>query len=171
MRTVTRRRGTAAAAAAGALLCLLTACAEEAVSPLPVQPPTATTATLAPSAASAPSASSASPRPTPARTRSTDAVASATTSPSRSTACLGPVRYVVPVDEQELALLKSLCLATGGILRLEGIGPGLVTVDRPDLVSLSYEAGIVDVRFVRAGTVTVTVPYEGRTYRITVVAG
>ncbi|WP_225319848.1 hypothetical protein [Micromonospora aurantiaca (nom. illeg.)] len=71
--------------------------------------------------------------------------------------------------ETELALLKSLCFAAGGILRIRGIGPGEVTVDREDLVSRSYEAGVVDIRFVRTGTVVVTIPQDGRTYPITVV--
>jgi hypothetical protein len=37
------------------------------------------------------------------------------------------------------------------------------------LVSQSYEGGVVDIRFVRAGTVTVTIPMEQQTYTITVV--
>ena len=55
------------------------------------------------------------------------------------------------------------------MLRIQGIGPGLVTVDRPELVSQQYEAGVVDIRFVRPGTVAVMVPKEGREHTITVV--
>ena len=79
------------------------------------------------------------------------------------------MRYDLVLAETELALLKSLCFATGGVLRIRGIGPGQVTVDREELVSRSYEAGVVDIRFVRAGTVVVTIPQDGRTYPITVV--
>ncbi|WCN83650.1 hypothetical protein [Micromonospora sp. LH3U1] len=55
------------------------------------------------------------------------------------------------------------------MLRIQGIGPGLVTVDRPELVSQQYEAGVVDIRFVRPGTVDVTIPQQDREHTITVV--
>ncbi|MEU4337367.1 hypothetical protein AB0F59_22430 [Micromonospora lupini] len=84
-------------------------------------------------------------------------------------ACQGAVRYDLPLAETEVELLKSLCFATGAVLRIQGIGPGLVTVDRPELVSQQYEAGVVDIRFVRPGTVGVTIPKEGREHTITVV--
>lgn len=79
------------------------------------------------------------------------------------------MRYDLPLAETEIELLKSLCFATGAVLRIQGIGPGLVTVDRPDLVSQHYEAGVVDIRFVRPGTVAVTIPKDGREHTITVV--
>ncbi len=84
-------------------------------------------------------------------------------------ACQGAVRYDLPLAETEIELLTSLCFGTGAVLRIQGIGPGLVTVDRPDLVSQQYEAGVVDIRFVRTGTVAVTIPKEGREHTITVV--
>ncbi len=65
--------------------------------------------------------------------------------------------------------MRSLCFATGGVLRIQGIGPGQVEVDQEHLVSRSYEAGVVDIRFVRAGTVVVSIPQDGRTYPVTVV--
>ncbi|EEP74497.1 hypothetical protein MCAG_04824 [Micromonospora sp. ATCC 39149] len=71
--------------------------------------------------------------------------------------------------ETELALLPAMCFATGAVLAIRGIGPGEVTVDREDLVSRSYEAGVVEIRFVRAGTVVVLIPQEGTTYPLTVV--
>lgn len=71
--------------------------------------------------------------------------------------------------DTELELLRSLCFATGAVLRIQGIGPGLVTVDRPDLVSQHYEAGVVDIRFVRPGTVAVTIPKDDRAHTIDVV--
>jgi hypothetical protein len=36
-------------------------------------------------------------------------------------------------------------------------------------VSQNYEAGVVDLRFVRPGTVTVSIPQDEQTYTITVV--
>lgn len=79
------------------------------------------------------------------------------------------MRYDLPLAETELELLRSLCFAAGAVLRIQGIGPGLVTVDRPELVSQHYEAGVVDIRFVRPGTVDVTIPQQDREHTITVV--
>ncbi|AXO37599.1 hypothetical protein [Micromonospora sp. B006] len=182
MREPPRRR--AAVVAALAVLAGTPACADRPVSPLPVRPPV--TSAAAPSAATTPAALTPAPgvsgvaapsRATPANSpaRSRPPAAPRTTRPTppvRTTppaACLGPVRYDLVLAETELALLKSLCFAAGGVLRIQGIGPGEVTVDREDLVSRNYEAGVVDIRFVRTGTVVVTIPQDGRAYPITVV--
>ncbi|MFF4892587.1 hypothetical protein [Micromonospora chersina] len=166
-----------AALAAGALTALVvvagtSACADRPVSPLPVRPPAPAASTVgaaAPPTTAAALETSTGTRPSrsPAPPRSRTARPPAST--ALPSACLGAVRYDLVLAETELALLKSLCFATGGVLRIRGIGPGLVTVDRTDLVSRSYEAGVVDIRFVRAGTVVVTIPQDGRTYPITVV--
>ncbi|WP_422739527.1 hypothetical protein ACN263_10030 [Micromonospora sp. WMMD729] len=152
------------------------ACGAEAVSPLPVQPPGPTPSTPTPSAISATPAPAASPsRPPPPSGRPPApskpwGTPRTTPPPTPATpACLGAVRYDLPLAETEIELLRSLCFATGAVLRIQGIGPGLVTVDRPELVSQQYEAGVVDVRFVRPGTVAVTIPKEGREHTITVV--
>ncbi|MGV9369378.1 hypothetical protein ACWIGG_11620 [Micromonospora aurantiaca (nom. illeg.)] len=164
------------------------ACADRPVSPLPVRPAVTSAVAVAPPTAATTPAPNPAPRgastpvpepsgaaPTSPGTRSRPPVvppATRPTPPVRTTApaaCFGPVRYDLVLAETELALLKSLCFAAGGILRIEGIGPGEVTVDREDLVSRSYEAGVVDIRFVRTGTVVVTVPQDGRAYPITVV--
>ncbi|WP_328655129.1 hypothetical protein OG598_15805 [Micromonospora sp. NBC_00330] len=159
------------------------ACGADAVSPLPVQAPGPTRTTPTPSTISTTSAIPAStgspsrppptsarpaaPPPAPTRTRGTPRT---TPPPTDATpACQGAVRYDLPLAETEIELLKSLCFATGAVLRIQGIGPGLVTVDRPDLVSQHYEAGVVDIRFVRPGTVAVTIPKDGREHTITVV--
>jgi hypothetical protein len=44
-----------------------------------------------------------------------------------------------------------------------------VTATPADLVAQSYEAGVVDLRFLRPGTVTVRIPQEDRTHTIEVV--
>lgn len=155
------------------------------VSPLPVQPPTTMAgatgppASPTPSAAPSPSSPPAPPvvvptsrRPPPVTpaTTITRRTPPATRSPSGLPGtCHGAVRYDLVLAETELALLTSLCFATGGVLRIIGIGPGEVTVDREDLVSRSYEAGVVDIRFVRPGTVAVRIPQGGTTHEITVV--
>ncbi|MFG1660282.1 hypothetical protein ACGFIY_27445 [Micromonospora chersina] len=173
------RRGRRRAAPALATLAVLAgtpACADRPVSPLPVRPPAPAASTVGaapPPTTTVPGTStgtrpSRSPAPSPP-TRSRTVRPRASASTALPSACLGAVRYDLVLAETELALLKSLCFATGGVLRIRGIGPGLVTVDRADLVSRSYEAGVVDIRFVRAGTVVVTIPQDGRTYPITVV--
>ncbi|GAB3844097.1 hypothetical protein GCM10029963_20180 [Micromonospora andamanensis] len=101
--------------------------------------------------------------PHPARSTRTP-----TPTATTSAVCLGAVRYELPLSDPG-PLPSSLCFATGGVLRLAGIGPGEVTVDREDLVDSQYEAGVVDLRFVRTGTVDVFVPREAGTHVITVV--
>ncbi|WP_216592532.1 hypothetical protein [Verrucosispora sioxanthis] len=85
-----------------------------------------------------------------------------------SESCLGAVRYELPLSDPG-PLPSSLCFATGGVLRLRDIGPGEVTVDREDLVDSNYEAGVVDLRFLRTGTVDVFIPREAGTHVLTVV--
>ncbi|WP_327031815.1 hypothetical protein [Micromonospora ureilytica] len=159
------------------------ACGADAVSPLPVQPPGPTRSTPTVPAASSisaiPTPTWSPPRPPPTSTRPVAAPPAPTrprgtprTTPpptDATPACQGAVRYNLPLAETEIELLKSLCFATGAVLRIQGIGPGLVTVDHPALVSQQYEAGVVDIRFVRPGTVAVTIPKEGREHTITVV--
>ncbi|MDG4809160.1 hypothetical protein O7634_20620 [Micromonospora sp. WMMD1120] len=162
----------------------VTACGADAVAPLPAQPgaptpsaspspsptpptPSVTPDTSRPPTRPPPAAGLPAP-PAPTRTRGTPP--RPTPAPSTPTSsCLGAVRYDLPVADTELELLRSLCVATGAVLRIQGIGPGLVTVDRPELVAQHYEAGVVDVRFLRPGTVDVMIPKDERTYTITVV--
>lgn len=165
--------------AAALLLVPVTGCAAP-VAPLPVRAPTPTPAipttapptTVAPTPAGPPpgtvGALPTRPAPAPSTPDRTPGTRSPSASP-RPSACLGPVRYDLVLADTELALLTSLCLGVGGVLRLQGIGPGEVTVDREDLVDQNYEAGVVDLRFLRAGTVGVSIPYEGTTYLVTVV--
>ncbi|MGW2621572.1 hypothetical protein [Micromonospora taraxaci] len=178
------RRAVGRAVTAIAATVTVAACGSDAVSPLPVQPPVPSPSTSAVAVAPAPTPSvtpgaSRSPTrpppaaeppvpPAPIRTRGTPP--RPTPSPTTPTSsCLGAVRYDLPVADTELELLRSLCFATGAVLRIQGIGPGLVTVDRPELVSQHYEAGVVDIRFVRPGTVAVTIPKDDRAHTITVV--
>ncbi|MFY1599324.1 hypothetical protein [Micromonospora sp. WMMD737] len=160
------------------------------VSPLPVQAPASRSpgpaspspSALPPSASPPPSTPGRPPgtsavvppsrRPPPAAPPTTAAgrTPTATRSPGELPGtCFGAVRHDLVLAETELALVRSLCFATGGVLRIVGIGPGEVGVDREDLVSRSYEAGVVDIRFVRPGTVDVLIPQGGTTHTVTVV--
>nr|BFE72252.1 hypothetical protein GCM10020092_055530 [Actinoplanes digitatis] len=77
--------------------------------------------------------------------------------------------HTIDAAADELSLIPAMCVGTGAVLRIENIGPGEVTIDSPDLVAQHYEAGVVEVRFVRRGTVVVTIPQGGDAYDITVV--
>jgi hypothetical protein len=141
------------------------ACGSDPVSPLPIQAPSAP-GTAAPSQTPPSNAPPQGHNP-PVVQRPPTTKAPRPTSPTSS--CLGAVRYDIDLHNTELALLRSMCFATGGVLRLQSIGPGLVTVEPASLVSHYYEAGVVDIRFLRRGTVTVTIPQEQQTYTFTVV--
>ncbi|MBB5873994.1 hypothetical protein F4553_007428 [Allocatelliglobosispora scoriae] len=139
------------------LVLAVAGCGSDLVSPLPVAAPGPSPSTVVtPGPAPSPSPS----RPTPTRARP---------SPSARSACWGAIQHDLDLRTTELALVRSMCFAVGGILRVQGIGPGELTVEPERLVSSNYEAGVVDIRFVRPGTVTVTIPQQGRLYPITVV--
>jgi hypothetical protein len=145
------------------------ACGSQPVSPLPVQAGTATPG----KSVSPPATASTPPANAPPQGQSPPAVQRPRTTAPRPTGptstCKGAIRYTVDLQNTELALLKSMCFATGAVLRLRSIGPGLVTVTPASLVSQSYEAGVVDIRLVRPGTATVNIPQDEQTYTVTVV--
>lgn len=162
----------------------LAACGGPAVSPRPAQAAeNATSAAPSRTMSTAPSASARAGNPEPGAVRqpagqrpvrtSKPAPAQPNTSEPTSTkptgTCFGAVRHDLDLHNNELALIKSMCFHTGGVLRLQGIGPGLVTATPERLVSSNYAGGVVDLRFVRPGTVTVTIPQDEQTYTITVV--
>jgi hypothetical protein len=71
--------------------------------------------------------------------------------------------------DTELALVSSICLAVGGVLRVEGTGPGTVSADPPDAASCQYEAGVEWCRFLSTETVNVSIVRDEQTYVIPVV--
>lgn len=177
-------RGRLTAGVLAASLAVAGCAAESPVSPLPIE---AATAGAVPSL-SAGSSPSATPSATPPEAPSASlrqaapsrigGTATSSPRPNRTTpappstlpsSCQGAVVYTIDVATEELALVRGLCLAVGAVLRIEHIGPGEVTTDSPDLVDQHYEAGIVEIRFVRPGTVVVTIPQDGRPYRVPVV--
>ncbi|MEV4622456.1 hypothetical protein AB0J74_27560 [Asanoa sp. NPDC049573] len=151
--------GTAAACGVGKI----------AVAPLPIESAAATTAAAGPAPSSiAPPTAASLPSPRPPRSRP-QVPPKPSPTPTLDASCFGPVRYELKIAETEFDLLKSLCFTAGGILRLQGIGPGLVTVDPDELVSSAYEAGVVDIVFLRPGTVEVTIAHADRIDILTVV--
>jgi hypothetical protein len=158
------------------------ACAGEPLNPIPVQaagaesaeptgrppgrPSTPASTAHSPPGAGEPTAARQPVRKQPVRTATTTTTTKGSEPPS---SCHGAVQYDVDLQNTELALMTSMCFRAGAVLRLQGIGPGLVTSTPASLRSQSYEAGVVDIRFIRPGTVTVTIPQEEQTYTITVV--
>ena len=154
----------------------LAACATDPVAPLPAEAaPPAASATADPLLTASPGASASTGASTPRGAAPPAAVRPAKPTTTRPTStkppstCLGAVRYDLDLQNTVLDLVRSMCFHTGGVLRLKGIGPGLVTSQPTSVVSQSYEAGVVDLRFIRAGTATVTIPQNEQTHTITVV--
>ncbi|WP_246002440.1 hypothetical protein [Allorhizocola rhizosphaerae] len=68
--------------------------------------------------------------------------------------------YDLHLQTTELSFIKSMCFAVGGILRIRSLGPGQLKVEPQGLTSVDYEAAVYDVRFVRPGTVAITIPQD-----------
>jgi hypothetical protein len=162
-----------------ALLLTVAACGAEPLSSLPVQQAAPEPSAAAGPVTAQPSVPAGTPRPsrsrvpgtTPTSVRPHTATSSSPAPPVTSSppTCYGAVRHEIHLQETELDLITSMCFHTGGVLRLRNIGPGLVTATPTELVSPSYEAAVVDLRFVRPGTVEVAIPQDDRTHTITVV--
>jgi hypothetical protein len=152
----------------------LTACGDP-VSPRPAQAatpgqtPDSTPSASAPAGSPGPGVTKQPAGTRPAQTSTTKPHTTKPTATKPTGTCHGAVRHDLDLRNTVLDLVKSMCFHTGGVLRLQGIGPGMVTAAPGSLVSQSYEGGVVDLRFVRAGTVTVTIPQDDQTYTITVV--
>jgi hypothetical protein len=172
-------------AAAGAVALIATvpmaACGGRSVSPLPAhaadddrvaapsQASSPDPGASFPVGSSPPGVASAPAGARPAKTKTVKLAPPTPTSTRPVSSCLGAVRYDLDLRNTVLDLVKSLCFHSGGVLRLQGIGPGLVTATPESLRAYSYEAGVVDLRFLRPGTVTVTIPQDEKTYTIHVV--
>jgi hypothetical protein len=172
-------------AAAGTLALIATvplaACGDPSVSPRPAQAAEKETSAASgqtPSTAPSASAEAGNLEPgrvrqpaeqNPVKTRTVKTTPTKPTSTQPTNTCYGAVRHDLDLRNTVLDLVKSMCFHIGGVLRLQGIGPGLVTATPESLVSQNYEGGVVDIRFLRPGTVTVTIPQDEQTYTITVV--
>ena len=158
---------------AGAVLAV-SGCGADPVSPLPIDVPIAASSAPAISPSSVATSSAVPEQPTATSRKPTGSRATTKATPRKTSAsprpqsCQGAVRYDIELANSE-QLPRSLCFSAGAVLRLIGIGPGEVTVDDTSLASQHYEAGIVEIRLLRAGTLTVTVPRNSEPETITVV--
>jgi hypothetical protein len=142
MRTHSFRHLIAVAAVGLASMAVSAACASAAVpqpsgqSPGGVLPGTATPGTATPGTA------------TPSRTHPT-----ATHAATGPPLCLGAVVY--RVDASDLGSFnRPVCIAVGGVVRVEHLGPGSLSQSPSGRVSCWYEAGVHQCRLIRTGTVT-----------------
>jgi hypothetical protein len=111
-----------------------------------------------------------------ASTRSTATPSSATPStgaprapnPAGLRSCLGAVRYTIDASEVGPPW-SELCIAVGGVLRVENLGPDGFSVIPADKVSCWYEAGVRECRLIRTGTVRFTITYSQAPRPLTVV--
>jgi hypothetical protein len=136
------------------------ACGEGLVSPLdPDAFPTSVPATTPPPPTTTTRPSTRRPAPTRARPSTT---LTATPTP----ACLDPIVKTLPADTG----VGSFCIEVGGILRVEGTGPEVtVTHDPAENASYFDAGGAVELQFIRAGMVTVSIHREGQIHAISVV--
>jgi hypothetical protein len=169
------------------LLTAIAACGPQPVSPLPTlgagrpaggptgspvvarAPSVARSARGAAATTAAPAPYNPPPPPLTTTTTPTPSVGPSTSTVTSAGPCWGIVEYELNVQEIELALVRPMCLRVGSILRLRGTGPGLVTSEPDTVASQSYEGGVEEIRFVRAGTATVRIPQNDQVHTITVV--
>jgi len=136
MRTRSVRQLAAIAAIALTSLAAAAACNSAAVPPATGQAPgTAAPGTTTPGTA------------TPSRT-----YPSATHSANGPPACMGAVIYTVDASDAG-SPKRPVCIAVGGVVRVENLGPGSLSANPSDRVSCWYEAGIHECRLIRTGTV------------------
>lgn len=75
-------------------------------------------------------------------------------------ACLPPDIYTV--DGSDPARLpRALCFEVAGVLRVQNVGPELLTAEPEERAAINYAAGVHDVRFLTAGTAIVTILRDG----------
>ena len=82
-------------------------------------------------------------------------------------ACMGAVIYKVNALDAGSSR-RSVCIAVGGVVRVENLGPGNLSVDPSERVSCWYEAAITECRLIRTGTVTLTTSGEPKVGPLTV---
>ncbi|MDW5326523.1 hypothetical protein [Plantactinospora sp. KLBMP9567] len=161
---------------------LAAGCGSAPVAPLPGQWPTPTPPATAtgsrtstvpsrPAGTPATSAAVSPPAGTPRRTRTrTRTRTPPRTSPTveLSPACLPAVIYTVDGSDPA-AMPEALCLTVAAILRIQNVWPEAVTATPPEQVARHWEAGVLDCRMLRPGTVTVEIASEtGGSHTITV---
>lgn len=81
-------------------------------------------------------------------------------------ACMGAVIYRVDADAGSSK--RSVCIAVGGVVRVENLGPGNLSVSPSSLVSCWYEAAVTECRLIRTGTVTFETSGEPKVGPLTV---
>jgi hypothetical protein len=127
--------------------------------PLPIQPPTTAPSTAAPSPTAAPIVPSGKPAqadaPVPAQTGS-------------GPPCSGAIIYRLDASDTGRAWPR-LCIAVGGVLRVEHLGPDGFSANAWDKVDCWYEARVRECRLIHTGTVRFTITSAGQVRPLTLV--
>jgi hypothetical protein len=156
MDTRSRRRLTVFAVLALATAAAVTACtATGAVKPLPN-----TTGSPEPGVTSPTPAASVAISPRPVRV---------VAPPASRPACLGAVVHRIDASDNGPPW-KPLCIAVGGVLRVENLGPDGFTMSPAGKVSCWYEAGVRECRLIQTGSVRFTIvnAHETRTLALVI---
>ena len=156
MTTRSRRRRTAVAVLALTTIAAAAAC----TSAGPVSPLPDTTGTASPSVASPTPTASLRTTPVPAQ----EVAAPPTSGP----ACLGAVVHRIDASDTGPPW-SPLCMAVGGVLRVENLGPDGFAMSPDGNVSCWYEAGVRECRLIQAGTVRFTITNAHQTRRLALV--
>jgi hypothetical protein len=147
MRIRSLRHATAVTTLAVASVAAAAACT---ATPKPPQPVPTVTAP----AGAAPT--SAAPTPAPAATTAPVKPVHDPSPPSTGRNCLGTVVHRINAADTGPPW-KPLCIAVGGVLRFENLGPDGLTMTARDKVDCGYAAGTFQCRLVQTGTVRFTV--------------
>jgi hypothetical protein len=86
-----------------------------------------------------------------------------------ASACVG-ARATHTIDANEEMAWPAVCMRLGAELRVENLGPGLLTVTPSAAVSCKYEAAIHQCRITQTGTLRVGIEGAGGVRPLTVVA-
>jgi len=74
---------------------------------------------------------------------------------ARPSDCMGAVIYRVDALDAGWSQ-ASVCIAVGGVVRVENLGPGTLSIDPAERVSCWYEAAITECRLIGTGRVRFT---------------
>ncbi|MCW6003382.1 hypothetical protein K1W54_02120 [Micromonospora sp. CPCC 205371] len=137
------------------------ACGSGPVQALPVQTPSAnpsatpnTTPSATVPATTAPTKQPNTPKPSPTNT-------------DHGPPCLGAVEYRINVADT--GAWPRLCIAVGGVLRVENLGPEGFTQSTPNRAECEYEGGVRTCRLIEPGTVRFTIDNERQVRTLTLV--
>jgi hypothetical protein len=79
------------------------------------------------------------------------------------------VQYTIDAGKVARPTTQRVCIAVGGLLRVDWLGPGEMSIKPPGKVSCAYEAAVHVCRLIGTGTVTVQINAAKWTHSFTLV--